>query len=293
MLQRAGGSLAGAEDGGGGGGAAGGGGKEDRSVWHMWVAVGGRGRVEAWCWILLCVCVCVGGGITAHNLLSRHLNIMLIQNSSGSGWSPGQFDCVGFLGATKLNSGDAEYFIFSFSALLRVFENQIIIHPLGIGIKIKNSPSPLVCQRRLYPCCASMTTCGGIPERGLGLWKKTKSIRQQAEVINDFAQGNGSASAGRIMWAELWCPLVAEFIITEMMPRCCDRALSSKCSLLAQLHPNNSRRWDVDYLTLYTHLFTHLHLDRVTSHGPSYDLIFVLICADRSKAWPRKWDKFS
>lgn len=93
MLQRAGGSLAGVEDGGLEG--------EDRSVWHMWVAVGGEeegGRM------MVDVIVCVGGGITAHNLLSRHPNLLLVKktNTSDSGRSPDQFDRVGF-GATELN----------------------------------------------------------------------------------------------------------------------------------------------------------------------------------------------
>lgn len=50
------------------------------------------------------VIVCVGGGITAHNLLSRHPNLMLVKktNTSDSGRSPDQFDRVGF-GATELN----------------------------------------------------------------------------------------------------------------------------------------------------------------------------------------------
>lgn len=43
---------------------------EDRSLWHMWAAVGGGGDK-------MIVCVCNGGAI-AHDLLSQHPNIMLV-----------------------------------------------------------------------------------------------------------------------------------------------------------------------------------------------------------------------
>lgn len=57
-----------------------GGGGEDRSMWHMWVAVGGEdGEIAVW--TAVCAHICIVGA-RAHSVLCQHPNIMLVKKNN-------------------------------------------------------------------------------------------------------------------------------------------------------------------------------------------------------------------